>query len=154
MIWKRMLIIVVLLLFVLTYGYSQKGVGNHSGIARTGNSVTILEVTGTILKVVEEPCTETTGKYETGTHLLIQQNLKSESSVLNIHLGPALQVSKMIKNFEAGKSIRLEVYRTGNLTDSQYIAKSMEYANNLYMLRNSQLKPFWASNQTGRRLKR
>ena len=65
---------------------AQRGAGDPAGVARSGNTPEIVTLSGKVLEVQTEPCTNTTGRSPLGTHFLMKT---AEGKTLNIHLGPA-----------------------------------------------------------------
>ena len=140
-------ILLAALLFGLPFfGHAQKGVGNQSGIAR-GNSVEIKDhVSGSIQEIINEPCTQTTGRFSKGSHLLVKTE-GEESNTINVHLGPTSMVSGMTDQMNTGQLVDLTLIKTEDLPDNHYIAKELSSGNNTYELRDDNLRPFWANNR-------
>jgi len=152
--WKKFLLATFVLANFTVFSFAQKGVGNTIGIAQEGIQTHVNEISGSLIEVLDEPCTETTGKYAMGTHLLIKHKINHKEQVANIHLGPTAFVSKMVKDFVPGMEISLKVYHAEGLPENHFVAKSFSYGNNQYKLRDANLKPFWATSNTGRRKNR
>jgi len=152
--WKKFLLTTLVLANLTVFSFAQKGVGNTIGIAQEGIQTHVNEISGSLIEVLDEPCTETTGKYAMGTHLLIKHKINHKEQVANIHLGPTAFVSKMVKDFVPGMEISLKVYHAEGLPENHFVAKSFSYGNNQYKLRDANLKPFWATSNTGRRKNR
>jgi len=149
--WTKILLTTLVLGNLTVFSFAQKGVGDNRGIAQEGIQTQVNEISGSLVKVIEEPCTETTGKYSTGTHLLIKHNINDKEQVSNIHLGPAKLVSEMVDELVSGTDIDLNVYHADGLPENHYVAKNFSYGNNQYKLRDDNLKPFWANSRKGRR---
>ncbi|MFO7843769.1 MAG: hypothetical protein R6V16_08160 [Bacteroidales bacterium] len=149
--WTRILLTTFVLVNLTVFSFAQKGVGNNSGISQEGLQTQVNEISGSLIEVLNEPCTETTGKYAKGTHLLIKHKINNEEQILNIHLGPTPLVSEMVDKLVSGTKIELKVYHADGLPDNQFIAQCFSYGNNQYKLRDVNLKPFWANSGTGRR---
>ncbi|MDY6800497.1 MAG: hypothetical protein SVU94_04650 [Bacteroidota bacterium] len=153
--WTKNFLTVFVLANLTVFSFAQKGVGNNSGIAREGvQSYQVNEISGRLVEVLDEPCTETTGKYAMGTHLLIKQKVNDNEQILNIHLGPTTLVSKMVEKLVPGTDIKLKVYHADGLPDNNFVAQSFSYGDNHYELRDANLSPFWANTGTGRRKSR
>ena len=151
--WTKILLTTLVLANLTVFSFAQKGVGNAVGIAQEGIQTQVNEISGSLIEVLDEPCTETTGKYAMGTHLLIKHNINNKEQVVNIHLGPTALVSVMVDNLVPGREISLKIYYAEGLPENHYVAKSFSYGNNQYKLRDANLKPFWANNGKGRRRK-
>lgn len=148
-----MVIFVCLSALTIT-GYSQKGVGESKGISRQGLNPEIVTLKGTVDDIKVGPCKYTTGRFVSGTHLMVET---TEKKTLNIHLGPTVEISKFVEGLE-GKAIEVKAFRTKKLPDNNYIAKELTYQGETTVLRNETLKPFWAGrsgreNWGGRRRK-
>lgn len=142
----------VALLTVTFLGHAQKGTGNKTGIARSGFVTETTHVSGQIQKVLTEPCTQTTGRYSQGTHLLVKSD-QGQVRVINVHLGPTQEVSDMTEQLERGQEIQLTLFRTNDMPDEQYIAKELTSKNRSYVLRDENFRPLWAgsSGRNGRK---
>jgi hypothetical protein len=141
-----------IILFVLaTTGYAQKGVGNQSGIGQSNTPAKPKQISGEIKEVLKEPCTQTTGRYDQGTHLLVESEVDSKDHILNIHLGPTAVLNEMTNQLKPGRKIQLKVFKTSDLPKNQYIAKSYVFNQNSYTLRDADLRPFWANNRGKKR---
>jgi len=142
------ILITVVLLALTSMGYAQKGMGNNSGIARTNSTDEIEQISGKLQEIITEPCTQTTGRYSNGTHLLVKNN---DNETLNVHLGPTKVVSGMTNQLNTGEEIHLEMYTTKDLPENHYIAKEFKSGEVSHEIRNSNLKPFWANSNSSRR---
>lgn len=138
----------MILLTVTFFGFAQKGTGNDSGIARSNTTYGIEQISGELQEIINEPCTETTGKYSEGTHLLVKTG-DGNKQTLNVHLGPASVVSDMTDQLKTGKEIQIKVFSTNDLPDNQYIAQEFSVNGETYELRDENLRPFWAGNGKG-----
>lgn len=147
------ILIAAALLAVTSMSYAQKGVGNKSGVARSNSVDEIEQVSGELQKTITEPCTQTTGRYSTGTHLLVKTG-QGKTTNINVHLGPTKVVSDMARQLETGEKIRIKMYSTEDLPENHYVAKEFTSGGEVYEIRDSNLKPFWAGNngkQRGRK---
>ncbi|MGM0497839.1 MAG: hypothetical protein ACQESJ_07975 [Bacteroidota bacterium] len=142
------ILIAVVLLAVTSMGYAQKGVGNNSGIARSNSVNEIEQISGELQKIITEPCTQTTGRYSNGTHLLVKDD---EDETLNVHLGPTYVMSEITDQLKTGEEIQMKVVGTEDLPDHNYIAKEIQSGEEAHEIRDSNLKPFWAGNNAKRR---
>ena len=144
------MVITMILLTVAPFVYAQKGTGDNTGVARSSSVNEVIQISGELQKVVNETCTQTTGRYSQGTHLLIK-TAEGETQPLNVHLGPTQVVSGMTDKLETGQEIQMKVFRTDNLPENQYVAKEFTSEGKSYELRDASLSPFWAGNRKGRR---
>jgi len=140
---KISFLITMVLLMAATLSPAQKGTGNNTGIARNHSANEVIQVSGVVQKIVTEPCTQTTGRYSNGTHLLVKPE-GDKSQTLNVHLGPTPVVSDMISQLETGQELHLKIYNTDDLPDNHYIAKELTGKEKVYELRDATLRPFWS----------
>ena len=139
----------IVLLALSSMGYTQRGVGNDTGIASSNSVTEIEQVSGKLQKIITEGCTQTTGRYSNGTHVLVKTD-QGKTRTLNVHLGPTSVVSDITDKLTIGKEIKLEVYSTEDLPENHYVAKEVTGSEKSYEIRDSNLKPFWAGNNTKR----
>jgi hypothetical protein len=138
--FKEVLIFMSLIILALPV-VAQKGTGSQTGIVRESTDAELSEVSGIIKEVKIGPCENSTGRSNSGTHLIVSTDNNSE---LNIHLGPTNEVSSIVKDLSPGLNIKCKVFRTDNLPDNNYIALDLETDSQFYLLRDSNLRPFWA----------
>lgn len=119
---------------------AQKGMGETEGIAKGNEIPTLQTISGLVTEVKTGPCTYTTGKSTSGTHVMVQT---ADDAILNIHLGPTARIFDFIEEAE-GHQLEAVVFRTEKLPKNHFIAKELEYNGNKLVLRNGYLKPFWA----------
>ena len=146
----KSIFLVTLLSILSTAVYAQKGVGNQSGIGQSNTKLKTKQISGEVKKVLKEPCTQTTGRYDQGTHLLIKTDDFGKDQILNIHLGPTPELKEMTNKLKLGREIRLKVFKTKDLPKKQFIAQSFWYNNDSYTLRDDDLRPFWANSRSNR----
>lgn len=137
----KKLMLAVIFITATTLSYAQKGTGNHSGVARNNSVDEIEQISGEIEKIVNETCTQTTGRYSEGTHIFVQTD---QGANKNVHFGPTAEVSELTEQLEAGQHIQLKVFRTEDLPEHHVIAKSFTGEGKTHQLRDNALKPFWA----------
>lgn len=133
-------VIFISLYMLAMTAYSQKGVGDATGIGRQRLAPEIVLLKGTVEAVKSGDCKNTTGRSVLGTHLMLATE---EAKTLNIHLGPTAEVSEWVKGIE-GKGIEVKAFRTKKLPRDQYIAKELIVQGQTAVLRDDTLKPFWA----------
>jgi len=141
----KSILIIGVFLTVTILGHAQKGTGNRSGIATNGSLTETKQVSGQIQKVLTEPCTQTTGRYSRGTHLMVKSE-GGKARVINVHLGPTQEVADIMEHLEKGGKIQMAVFRTNDLPEEQYIAKEFTHNDKSYVLRDENFRPFWAGN--------
>lgn len=124
-------------------GYSQKGVGEKTGLSRQTVTPELIDLRGTVQNVENGPCKYTTGKSISGTHLLLKT---TDDKLLNVHLGPTSEVSKYVGNL-VGKEIEIKAFRTKKLPHDHYIAKELSNDGKNSVLRDETLRPIWAGRQ-------
>jgi hypothetical protein len=129
------------LFFMAIMAVAQKGTGSLTGIARQSGDPEILQVSCNLKEVATGPCAFTTGRSNSGTHLIV---FTDDNYELNIHLGPTPDVAYIVKNLVPGQKIHCKVFRTSKLPDDNFIAIELETDNTFYMLRDQNLRPVWA----------
>lgn len=120
---------------------AQRGVGDPSGVARTGTTPEIVTLSGKVLEVETEPCANTTGRFPVGTHFLIKT---PEGKTLNVHLGPAAMVEFVAKELTADKAVKVQAFRTEKMKADHYVALQLSYDGRDVTLRDETLQPVWA----------
>jgi intracellular sulfur oxidation DsrE/DsrF family protein len=131
----------LLALVSVVAAYGQRGVGDHTGVARQASKPELVTVNGKVEGVKTGPCEMTTGGAKIGTHLLLKTTQGAE---LNIHLGPADAVESMVKGLSQGTRVTVLGFRTKGLPEGQYVAQSLKYGDTTIRLRDEQLRPVWA----------
>lgn len=140
---KRIFSILIfhILVFMAIMALAQKGTGSLTGIARQSGDPEILQVSCTLKEAATGPCAFTTGRSNSGAHLIV---FTDDDIELNIHLGPTSDVAYIVKNLVPGQRIQCKVFRTSELPDDNFIAIELETDNSFYMLRDQNLRPVWA----------
>jgi hypothetical protein len=126
---------------VASAALAQRGVGDPSGVARTGTPPEIVTLSGKVLEVKTEPCTNTTGRFPVGTHFLMNT---AEGKTLNIHLGPAAMVEFVAKELVPDKAVTVDAFRTEKMKADHYVAQQLSYDGRSVRLRDETLQPVWA----------
>jgi hypothetical protein len=137
---KLMITIGATLLFSVS-ATAQKGAGEATGIAREPVKPPVITLSGKLLEIRTGPCENTTGKSPIGTHLIVQSE---DGTNLNIHLGPENAVDHLVDQLSTGQSVVFEAFRTEQLPDNAYIAKSLLLDDKVINLRDDNLRPSWA----------
>lgn len=128
---------------------AQKGTGEASGIVRQGIRPPVVSLSGQLLEIKTGPCENTTGRYSVGAHLIVKDE---KGAKYNIHLGPKNALDPVLEQLVIGQSMSFEVFRTERLTKDAHIAKSLRFGYRVVVLRDDNLRPRWASDQSrGRR---
>lgn len=120
---------------------AQRGMGDPSGVARTGTAPEIVTLSGKVLEVKTEPCANTTGRSPVGTHFLMKT---AEGQTLNIHLGPAAMVQFVAKELVPDKAVQVRAFRTEKMKEDHYVAQQLSYDGRNVTLRDETLQPVWA----------
>ena len=133
-------VLVALGLFA-TSAFAQKGTGDSTGVAASGDRPALITLSGTVTAVKEGPCTSTTGRSPMGTHLL----LDTEDGPVNLHLGPTAEVTGLRAAVDVGSDVTAEAFRTDALPDGAYVAVTVTTGDTTHRLRDATtLRPEWA----------
>ena len=124
----------------------QLGIGDNKGIVQQRLKPRLVHLSGKLQQISTHPCENTTGKAELGTHLVLKDKNGQE---LNIHLGPASEVSKIVKRLSVGNEFELIGFRTDKMPLNHYVAKTLILPSHIIHLRDSALRPFWSSHRLG-----
>jgi hypothetical protein len=119
---------------------AQRGTGQPDGVARQGSRPEVQTFTGSLKEVKIDPCEQTTGRSPLGAHLI----LASDEAQLNIHLGPASEVSDVLGQVSVGDQLEVEAFRTERLPEDHFIAVSLKIGEEEVVLRDEALRPRWA----------
>ncbi len=142
----KILIPMILMSLTLISGvsFAQKGTGQRTGIAREGINPEIISFTGIIKDMKDGPCVSGTGRYESGSHLILE--IFNESTI-NVHIGPTQAVGQVMSELSFGQKITVLAFKTPELCANHYIAKEIFIESKHYVLRNDILRPFWAGKE-------
>jgi hypothetical protein len=122
----------------------QLGMGDRKGIVQQRLKPRLVRLSGTLQQIQTHPCESTTGKAELGTHLILEDK---DGRELNIHLGPASEVSEIIKRLTLAAKLDLLGFRTDKMPSNHYVAKTLILPNHIIPLRDSDLRPCWSTNR-------
>lgn len=136
--------VLICLMAAYTMGHSQKGMGESYGVTRKGDIPELITLKGVVQEIKKGPCTYTTGKSVSGTHLIVNT---TQEVVLNVHLGPTKKVSEFVDN-SINDEIEIIAFRTEKLPKDHYIAKELIYNDDEFVLRDEYLRPFWANKRS------
>ena len=125
----------------------QRGMGDSKGVAQQRLKPRLVLISGKLQEIKTHPCEKTTGKAELGTHLILRDKHGQE---LNIHLGPAPELSETVKRLTVGRKLDLLGFRTDKMPPNQYVAQTLIIGSNIVQLRDSDLRPYWAGSRLGR----
>lgn len=144
--WTKNIFFAMIFLSITSLGFAQKGTGNQTGVARSNAAGDIEKLSGSIQEIIDEPCTNTTGRFSTGTHMLIQTG-DERQSIINVHLGPAKMVADMKEKLNVDQTIEMTVFSTQDLPENHYIVKDLTAGGQTFELRDANLRPFWANSK-------
>jgi hypothetical protein len=131
---------------VVPFAYAQRGIGEPVGVAGQAVKPDVATLVGTVAKVDTGPCESTTGGSLLGTHFLLEG---ANGKMLNIHLGPAAAVKTVADDLVTGMEITVEAFRTKEMQDGHFVAKSLSYGERTVVLRDESLRPVWAGGGRG-----
>jgi hypothetical protein len=120
---------------------AQRGMGDPTGVARSGERPAIVTLSGEVLEVKTEPCANSTGRSPAGTHFLLKAG---HGKTLNIHLGPAAMVEFVAKDLVPGKAVKVDAFQTEKMPADHYVAQRLSYDGRSVSLRDETLQPVWA----------
>lgn len=143
MIGKIIAVLVILYLAIAwaPLAYGQRGVGDPVGIAAQAVAPEIETFTGEVVAVETGPCEYTTGHALLGTHVRVWT---SDGEERNVHLGWADAVAEASEGLEPGAKVTIEAFRTDEMPDGHYVAKSLTCGDKKIALRDESLRPLWA----------
>ncbi len=122
--------------------FAQKGKGDAEGVARSLIPTQRITVSGTLLRIKDGPCENTTGRFPTGMHLFLKTK---KGKTINLHLGPTEVVQSMVKNVSKGTEITARAFRTKAFEKNECVAIHFKTKNKTFRLRDAEtLRPFWA----------
>ena len=127
---------------------AQRGAGNPEGVARQAEKPKVVKLEGKLKAIKTGPCEATTGCSPIGTHILLET---AKGEELNIHLGPASAVNDLLDRFAVGQEVIVQAFRTPDLKEHHYVARSLESEGVSIELRDENLRPFWAQGKGGLR---
>ena len=133
--------------FLLLVSYSanaQRGQGDLTGMGMESDKPPLVMISGELDHIKTGPCENTTGHAYIGTHLF----LKTEVGTLqNIHLGAAYAVESYVDKLSIGQKVDVLGFRTEQMEETHYIAKEITANGHTYVLRDKELRPFWAGDR-------
>ncbi len=120
---------------------AQKGVGEPKGVAQMTEEPTVTTFFGIVEDVKIGPCENTTGPSPLGVHLMLGTD---EMGPIDLHLGPMSAVDYVAELIATGDTVMVQAFRTSQLTDGAYVAKTLTLEDKLIELRDDDLRPNWA----------
>ena len=127
----------------------QRGMGDIKGVAQQRLKPRLVLISGKLQEIKIHPCEKTTGKAELGTHLILRDKHGQE---LNIHLGPAPELSETVKRLTVGRKLDLLGFRTDKMPPNHYVAQTLILGSRIIQLRDSGLRPYWSNNRLGKEI--
>lgn len=124
-----------------TTTYAQKGMGDYEGMARQAKKPPIVRISGIVQEIKMHPCERMTGRVQIGTHLILKD---SQNREFNIHIGPAVEVSDIVKRLPIGKEIEILGFRTEKMPADHRVAKALILGGRTIQFRDSMLRPSWS----------
>lgn len=120
---------------------AQKGMGDQTGVARSGERPPVTEFSGTVTALRTGACRQSTGRAVTGTHLLMR---RSDGTTVNLHLGPASVLESYADLLGTGASVAVRAFRTDAMPANAFVAQSVTVGEETITLRQPNLRPVWA----------
>lgn len=146
--WRKGLAFCILFGLVPPAGAGQKGLGDRTGIARSGTRPEVVSLAGQLVEFDTHRCEKTTGPAPLGTHLTLKT---ADGRKINLHLGPSTAVEGLVRGMKEGIPLRVRAFRTGDMENTAYVAVSLRGRGRTVVLRDPKtLRPVWAGKQ-GRR---
>ena len=141
---KTLAVLAGLLLVVVYSANAQRGQGDLTGMGMESDKPPLVMISGELDHIKTGPCENTTGHAYIGTHLF----LKTEVGTLqNIHLGAAYAVESYVDKLSIGQKVDVLGFRTEQMEETHYIAKEITANGHTYVLRDEDLRPFWAGDR-------
>lgn len=128
-------------LVLATPAAAQKGIGEQTGVAREAVKPPVQEMSGTVADVKIGACEQTTGRSNMGAHLMVTVE---GGKTINLHLGPLSAVEHVVEQVPTGTPIAFEAFRTEEMPEDAYVAKSIAVDDKVIHLRDDNLRPSWA----------
>ena len=140
---KIIQILIVSLAVLLSFGssHAQRGTGQEAGVAYSNADVEEVEISGVVTGKKTGPCKNSTGRSTSGTHVFVKKN---DEVTYNVHLGPTGAVSEIAGKLKKGREIMVVAFRTNNHPENNYVAQKIYAGEKDFVLRDENLRPFWA----------
>lgn len=131
---------------IASVAHGQRGVGDPVGVARMAELPPVTEMSGTVTDMKIGRCVATTGRADTGLHLMVET---AEIDPLDLHLGPADVLAHVIDQVAVGDTVSFEAFRTDAMPENAYVAKTLTFDDKTVHLRDDGLRPSWARERGG-----
>ncbi len=143
--WRKGLTVCILFGLAAPAGAGQKGLGDRTGIARSGERPEVVSLAGQLVEFDTHRCEKTTGPAPLGTHLILKT---TDGRTINLHLGPSTAVERLVTGMKEGISLRVRAFRTKEMEKNAYVAVSLRGRGRTVVLRDpDSLRPVWAGQQ-------
>jgi len=120
---------------------AQRGLGDQTGVARSGVRPPIMDITGTVTAYKTGTCHNTTGHGVVGAHVILRT---PGGQSVNLHLGPAEVLARYADKFVPGATVTARGFRTDAMPETAYVAQSLVVGEETIALRGPDLRPIWA----------
>lgn len=145
-VYAKIIAVLMGVMFTLNLSlFAQKGLGDTTGVARSGEQPPIVKLEGVLDQIKTGSCEHTTGNSVIGTHLLLYS--ETGDPLLNIHLGAAYAVEPYVQELVTGQMVEVEAFQTEAMESFEYIAIKVSSNGYTFQLRDENLRPFWAGDQ-------
>ncbi len=121
--------------------WAQRGVGDPVGLAQQAQRPEIVTLSGRLVEIHTGPCESTTGRAFVGTHLFLET---PDGAKLNLHLGPAPAVARIVETLSMGQQLVVQAFRTEKMKEQHYVARLIAAGDAKFELRDENLRPAWA----------
>lgn len=135
------MMVLFLLLTPLVGIADQKGLGDDTGIARSGERPPLTVVDGVVKEIDKGICEKTTGCGQYGAHAIVTTD---DARTLNIHLGPVGELGQVLDRLQPNTKVKMKVFRTTRMKADQFVAKEIQVNGETQTLRDDSLRPVWA----------
>ena len=142
---KTLAVLAGLLLLVVYSAHAQRGQGDLTGMGMESDKPQLVMISGELDHIKTGPCENTTGQAYIGTHLFLRTG--DGDTMHNIHLGAAYAVESYVDKLSIGQNIEVLGFRTEIMEESHYIAKEITANGHTFVLRDEDLRPFWAGDR-------
>jgi hypothetical protein len=130
-----------LTVFSLLVGYSQQvAKRDGTGPCFDKDAVEYFQFIGHIKEVNIAECVDATQTMINATHIVVQT---LDGKLIDVHLGPTHRVVDYV-NHALGEKVALNVFTHEKLPENSYVAKELTIDGEMLMLRDEQLRPYWA----------
>lgn len=146
---KTITVLAGIFLLITIESHAQKGQGDVNGMGMAIEKPPIEMISGELDHMKTGPCEHTTGQAVIGTHLFLKS--AESDQMYNIHLGAAYATESFVEKLNIGQNIDVQAFRTDKMDEYHYIAKEVTVNGHTTVLRDDELRPFWAGDRNPRR---